>query len=147
MPEGAESQYPSKIEHLDKPFYNQETLQYHDNQLALHLTGELRALFDFKKHKYSPTELRGEAIVSTKSGNDYYIFTSDRTYVMNTHKTDDQGKLVGYYKEFPVELPPIEFGKPWNVPGLFQTSDVDSLLLRYKKGDNGRRIDEGNPFD
>jgi hypothetical protein len=67
--------------------------------------------------------------------------------VVNTRETDEQGKLVAIYKEFPAHLSPIEFGKSWENPGDFTTSDIESILLRYKLGDTGRKIDEENPFD
>jgi hypothetical protein len=109
MPEGAEGQRPSLTEQRDAPEYKQETVQYQDDQLALSITGELGAKFDFDKHKYSPTELFGEGIVSTKSGNDYYLFTRHhRTYVVNTRESVKRGELVGtYFKQSQAQLPPI----------------------------------------
>jgi hypothetical protein len=148
MPEGAEGKQPSKKEGEDRPRYNQEILQYQNNQLVLRLTGERGTVFDFDLHKYSPTKQQNEAIASTKSGNDYYIFTKgDRTYIVNIGETNEQGKLIAAYKEFPADLPQIEFGRPWKIPGFYHTSDVESILLKYKIGDIGHKIDEPNPFD
>jgi hypothetical protein len=152
MPEGAEGHQPSRIEQGSTPEYQQETLQYQNGQLALKITGEQGAKFDFDKHKWSPIESMGEGIVSTKSGNDYYIFTkNDRTYVVNTRESDRGEKLVAAYKEFPAQLPSVELGKPWEIPGFCTTSDVESVLLKYKIADPnqnvGRKIDDPNPFD
>jgi hypothetical protein len=149
MSEGAEGQQPFRKEQDIRPEYKQEIVQYQNGPLALCLTGERGAKLDFALHKYSPTRPMREAIVSTKSGNDYYILTNGgRTYVINTRESSEQGKLVAAYKEFPADLPPIEFGKPWTIPGFYTTSDVESVLLKYKIGDIGeRKINEPNPFD
>jgi hypothetical protein len=153
MPEGAEGQPPSRKEQGSIPEYKQEIVQYQDDQLALSITGETGAKFDFDKHKWSPTEPTGEGIVSTKSGNDYYIFTRHkRTHVVNTRESDKRGELVAAdIEQYPAQLPPMEFGKPWKIPGFYTTSDVESILLRYKVAvsghDVGRKIDGPNPFD
>ena len=152
MPEGGETQQLSRKEQESTPVYNQETVQYQDDQLALSITGDRGAKFDFENHKWSPTEPMGEGIVSTKSGNDYYIFTRHkRTYIVNTRETTEQGKVIAAAKESPAQLPPVEFGKPWKIPGFYTTSDIESVLLRYKvavPGHNvGRPRDEPNPFD
>ena len=147
MGEGGHSPEEAQI-----PRYNQEWLQYNDDQLALLVKGEDGAQFDWKMHKYSPTEVGNEGIVKTKSGNNYYIFSDrDNTYLVNVGASHDQGKIVSASGKYPVELPPLEFGKPWDVPGFFKTSDVDSLLLRYEMAAEGktpgRKIDTANPFD
>jgi hypothetical protein len=78
----------------------------------------------------------GEVIVSTKSGNDYYIFTDAEkgiTYVVNTRETIRRGKLVAAHtKQYPGHLPAVELGKPWEIPGFYTTSDAESIILKYK---------------
>lgn len=156
MPEGSEEQQSSRIEQGSTPKYNQESVQYQNGQLALNITGESGAQFDFNQHKWSPTRPMGEGIVSTKSGNDYYIFTDAEkgiTYVVNTRETVRRGKLVAAHTEqYPGYLPAVEFGQPWDLPGFYITSDVESILLKYKKASNNyadvdRKIDGPNPFD
>lgn len=152
MSEGAEGQKPSRIEQGSAPEYKRETVQYQNGQLAVRITGDRGAKFDFDMHKWSPTKLMRKGIVSTKSGNDYYIFTrSDHTYIINTRETIKRGKLVAVYKEYPAHLPLIELGKSWKSPGFYATSDVESVLLKYKvtapEQNMGRKIDDPNPFD
>jgi hypothetical protein len=139
-------------EQASEPEYKQEWLQYNDDQLALLITGEQGAKFDWNMHKYSPTEIGNEGILKTKSGNNYYIFTDrDKTYLVNARETHEQKKIIAASGEYPLELPPLEFGKPWNASGFYHTSDIESLLLRYKIAakdtTQGRKIDSPNPFD
>ena len=130
------------------PGYKQVTLQYRDQQLALLLTGERGRKFDWDKFKWTPTDLWKEGIVSTLSGNDFYIYTgAGNTYIVNTGESERTGALVAAAKPFPAQLPPIAFGEPWNIPGFYQTSDVESILLGYKMGDIGHKIDEPIPFE
>jgi hypothetical protein len=80
------------------------------------------------------------------------IFTKrGHTYIVNTRETDKQGKLIADEKASPAQLPPVEFGNAWKIPGFYTTSEVESILLRYKMAadghDVGHKIDSPNPFD
>jgi len=152
MLETREGLHQNKKEQLNEPEYTQETLQYADDQLALYLTGERGAKFNFDEHKWSPTERSGEAIITTESGNEYHMFNRrHHIYIVNTNESEKQGKLViGRYAPN-ITPPPIEFGKPWKIPGFYTTTEVDSVLLRYKVvapgKEVGHKIDSPNPFD
>lgn len=138
---------------LQIPKYTEETVQYKNGQLAIRLHGEFGTKFDFAKHKWSPTEPGEQAIVSTESGNDYYIFTDGhwRTYIVNTGESVRTGRLVAAYRDFPAKLPQVQFGKSWNIPGFYRTTGVERILLRYKIAPEGHSvgsaIDGPNPFD
>jgi len=43
--------------------------------------------------------------------------------------------------EFPRNLPPLEFGKPWAVPGFDEAENITGLLLNYKIASVG--LDDG----
>jgi hypothetical protein len=131
----------------------QEVVQYEDDQLALKLSGDRGAVVNLETHKYSPTSHLGEGIISTASGNEYYILTSrGRTYIVNTNETLKKGRLVllcdGYDAE---SLPPVKLGEPWLVPGFFRTTSVVSVLLKYKVAALGsdvwHKVTGPNPFD
>ena len=64
------------------------------------ITGERGTIFDWDKFKWSPTEPGEEGIVSTASGNDYYIHTDwRRTYIVNTRESERKGQLVAAYSK------------------------------------------------
>jgi hypothetical protein len=131
----------------------QETVQYADGQMALRITGDDGARFTFDiSYKHDPSTFN-EAIISTASGNDYYI-THDSmrgTYIVNVRETIQTGKLIAAYsKDFPAPLPRIDFNKPWTIPGNFRTSSVREVFLRYKIADSdsnaGRKLGIPDPF-
>lgn len=130
--------------------YHQETLQYPDGQLALKITGESGEVFDWE-HKWSPSQ-EGEAILTTQSGNSYFIHNGHQaTYIVNMGETARLGKPVAAISTgYPTEFPPVEFGTPWEVPGFVRTTPVQSVLLRYKVATEGNRlgtaVQEEDPF-
>ena len=154
MTEGAERHESSRNEQEYLSRYRLETLQYHNQQLALlitgeRVTGERGTKFDWEKFKWTPYEPGDEGLVSTQSGNDYYIYVDDdeRTWFVNTWESERTGNIVAVYQYLYKNLPPIAFGEPWNIPGFNPTSDVQSLLLKYKIGDSGHKIDAPIPFE
>jgi hypothetical protein len=149
MEEGAERRPSSRIDHENLTTYKLDTLQYRDQKLALLITGERGTKFDWDRFKWTPTEPEEEGIVSTASGNDYYIYTDwQRTYIVNTRESERKGQLVAAYsKGIKARLPEITFGEPWRIPGFYTTTEIESILLKYKIGDIGDKIDEPIPFE
>lgn len=145
---------PTLIESL-APDCHEALLQYNDNQLVIRVTGDPGVKFDFEQHKYNPVNPWGEGIVTTLSGNEYFIFRRSLSLpatILNTRESIKQGRLIAaYFKQRDFELPPVEFGKPWAIPGFYTTSAVRSLLLGsgVASPDHtvGRKLDEPNPFD
>jgi hypothetical protein len=115
---------------------HEEFEKFCDGITARKVTGDRGSRFDLNEGNQSIAwNQTQDAIVTTKSGNDYYI-THDREggiYIVNTRETEDTGKLVAAHNpQYGSRLPAIEFGLSWNIPGCFSTSDVESLRLRYK---------------
>ena len=147
MPEEGERRPSSRIEQEQLLTYKLEILQYHDQQLGYLTTGERGTIFDWDKFKWSPTEPGEEGIVSTVSGNDYYIYAARRnTYIVNTRESERTGRLVGTAQPTPAQLPPIVFGAPWKIPDFHTTTEVERILLGSQFGDIGNKIDEPIPF-
>ena len=149
---GGQPHHPDSQSHEPRP--RREVVQYPDGQCALSLTGELGTTFDFQGHKWSPTDLLGEGVVKTRSGNDYYIFTSDQTnstYILNTNVSREKGTPeVDVRRKRPVILPPVEFGRPWEIPGFYTTTPVTEVLLKYTEtapGQEGYKQIDKNPFE
>lgn len=139
----------------DKDTYKQQRVQYNDNLMALRITGKEGAKFTFNKnHKYSPAN-GNDAIVSTVSGENYYVAEAKRggVYFVDIQETVKQGKLVSTYiedmEDIPEEQRSVKFGKQWEIPGVVKTSsDVKEILLNYKGSFEklGHQVDAPNPF-
>jgi hypothetical protein len=150
-----EGRRPYQRERLIEPAWQDELLQYSDNQLAIRVTGNPGVIFEFAKHKYNPVDPWGEGIVSTRSGNDYFIFRRSLSLpatIVNTRESIKQGKpIVAHFTPRDFELPHVEFGKPWAIRGFYTTSAVCSILLASSVASPGhpvgREIDKPNPFD
>lgn len=126
----------------------QEILQYVDGQAVLSITGEPGDRFDWDRHKYSPTQTIGAAIVATKSGNAYYITgDSDWLRIVNMGQSLREKKLVEARMPAGSHLNPIEFGRSWSIPDFFDTTPVEKVLLRYKTVPAGRLISGGRMID
>jgi hypothetical protein len=92
------------------------------------ITGERGTRFDWDKFKWTPKEPGQEGIVSTVSGDDYYIYTSwENTYIVNTKESERTRRLVAAAQPFPARLPPISFGEPWRIPGFYTTTEVEHM--------------------
>jgi hypothetical protein len=147
MAEGAEGRPSSRHEQEPLSDYKLEILQYHDQRIGLLITGERGTRFDWDKFKWTPKEPGQEGIVSTASGNDYYIYTSwENTYIVNTRESERTGRLVAAAQPFSARLPPIAFGESWRIPGFYTTTEVERMLLGSQFGDIGNKIDEPIPF-
>ena len=138
----------SRIEQEQLLTYKSEILQYHDQQLGYLITGEQGTKFDWEKFKWTPYEPGEEGLVSTRSGNEYYIYVDDdeRTWIVNTRESERTGNIVAVHQYFYQDLPPITFGEPWRIPNFYRTSAVESILLGNQFGDTGNKIDEPIPF-
>jgi hypothetical protein len=135
MAEKGERRKSSRIEQEHPLWYELDILQYRDQQLGYLITGERGTIFDWDKFKWSPTEPGEEGIVSTASGNDYYIYAGRRnTYIVNTRESERTGRFVGAAQPTPAQLPPIVFGTPWRIPGFYTTTEVERILLGSQFG-------------
>jgi hypothetical protein len=130
MAEGAQS--PEKS--IKPPELKQEAVQYKDRGTAIRISGEKGAKFDFYgENKHSPEESGHMGIVVTESGNRYIIAENSKgdTYVVDARSSDEQGKLVALRRsgeDASTKLPPLEFGKPWEI-GPIKTTEVKQLVL------------------
>jgi hypothetical protein len=134
------NQYPTSEEkHSAQP----ETVQYNDGAVTLvfKTPGDLLKLGNDSKFKYAQnldTKYGNMVIVRTKSGNAYGI---GHGVVINARES--------MAHRLPHELPDIEIGKSWLIPGVSQTSDIESVQFNYKSADQGygdRQIDQPSPF-
>lgn len=116
-----------------------DRLQFKDGALAMRISGGKDAPpYDLNDESvtYSPGRNRkNEAIISTESGNEYFIKPDleGGTYVVNTRATQEKGKLVAVYTppEKQPTFPLVEWGKPMKI-GPLETTDVRGLLLSSK---------------
>src|SRR4051794_22093369 len=106
-----------------QPAYRSEVVEYQGRHLAMRFKGDLGAKIDFEQspENYNPIHPGRQGIVTACSEKNYYI-THDHEgviYVVDIDKTKKAGKLVSAYSQKEkAQIPPIEFGKPWDVPGL-----------------------------
>ncbi len=130
----------------------EEIVEFKNGHLALRFRGAPDTQLDFTKwkHKYNPfdSSLANSAIVSTKSGKEYYIAPdANGIYIVDIAETLSKGQLVAAYN---VEPPPIEWGKPWDIPELGKTDDVKELLVKYlvvsPGAGIGRELNIDDPF-
>ena len=136
------NQYPSTGER--ETFVHQEMIQYNDGEIALgfRTPGDVLKLGNDSTFKYARFLHNGGsgdmAIVRTKSGNIYGI---GQGVVINARER------MAY--RLPDELPEIEIGKSWLMPGIQQTSDVEEVQFRYKIAPEGYgevQVDKPSPF-
>lgn len=120
-----------------------EHVQFNDGEVALKFAtaGDVLELGYGSGFKYACTvHMEGGdiAVVKTKSGNQYAIGNGA---ILN--KKENGGW------ELPIELPPIEIGKQWEIPGIGTTSDVEEVWFRYKSSPSGAedsQVDRPSPF-
>jgi hypothetical protein len=105
-------------------FAHQEVVQFNDGEMALrfHTPGDKLPLGYESRHKYA-THFGGEdmAIIKTKSGNVYSLAGS---LIINKNR-QQAFKLPGGTIQ-------VTIGEPCVMPGVGSTSNVESVMLRYK---------------
>ena len=123
-------------------FRSQETVEYNDGAVNL-LFAEKGDRIVWGEHKYanpigSPFD---RVIVRTRSGNRYIL--GDGLAISVREKT-----VFDLY-DMKEELPDIEIGGAWTIPGYVHTTDIENVELQYKimPGGGSRQIDRPNPFD
>ena len=114
--------YPTSPER--KTFVHQETVQFTDGETALgfRTKGDKLVLGHGSTHKYARNfDIDDMAWIKTKSGNRYGIA---------------QGLVVNQGRQtagvLPYEDLQVTIGEPLVIPGIGITTDVESVLLRYK---------------
>lgn len=135
------NQYPNTGEQTT--FAHQEMVQYSDGEVALSFRTPSDILklgydSDFKYARVTSPSSGDMAIVRTKSGNLYGL---GRGIVINARERKAY--------RLPEELPDIEIGKSWLIPGVSQTSDIEEVQFRYKVAPEGygeRQVDKPSPF-
>jgi hypothetical protein len=138
---------PSPSNHELPVGIHDELVVYNDGRSSLRFNspGNVVQFGDHSKHKYSRSvhsSSRGGdlAIVRTRSGNAYGIGIG---IVINAK---EQKAYV-----LPLELPEVKIGEPWQIPGVSDTTNVESVELRYKHGhdlnDGHIQIDKPSPFN
>lgn len=136
------NKYPTTGE--QETFAHQEMVQYNDGGVALcfRTPGDVLKLgYDstFKYARFLHSGGSGNmAIVKTKSGNAYVI---GQGIVINARERKAY--------RLPDELPEIEIGKSWLIPGVQQTSDIEEVQFRYKTAPDGYgevQVDRPSPF-
>ncbi len=124
-------------------FAHQEMVQFTDGELALafRTTDDVLMLGPDSIHKYARNfDLDDMAIIRTKSGNVYgfaggFVINKDRKLAF----------------EFPQETVRVKIGEPCVIEGVGSTSDVESVMLRYKVTTPGSdmaniQVDKPSPF-
>jgi hypothetical protein len=121
---------------------NFETVQYNDGYMSLIfdqpgevLDVDYGAMQKYLRHLGSGTN---SAIIRTRSGNAYGL---SRDIVIN------RNSRVPY--KAPDELPPITLGARYEIPGVANTTEVDSVEVLYKVGPPDyaeKQIDGPSPF-
>lgn len=135
------NQFPTSPE--KETFAHQEVVQFNDGEMALgfRTPGDKLPLGYDSKHKYASSfDTIDMAIIKTKSGNTYGIA---------------QGLVVNKDRQRAFELPEdtidVTIGEPCVIPGVGSTSDVESVMLRYKVTAPGsemadQQVDAPSPF-
>lgn len=135
------NQLPSSPE--KETFTHQEIVQFSDGEMALgfRTPGDELTLGHNSKHKYARSfDTIDMAIIKTKSGNTYGIA---------------QGLVVNKDRQRAYELPEdtidVTIGEPCVIPGVGSTTNVESVMLRYKVATPGseiadQQVDEPSPF-
>lgn len=131
--------YPTTPE--KETFVHQERIQFNDGEIALgfRTKGDKLVLGYGSTHKYARGFDRDDmAWIKTKSGNRYGIA---------------QGLVVNQGRQTAGVLPQedlqVTIGEPLSILGVGVTSDVESVLLRYKVGAPGmaeQQVDAPSPF-
>jgi hypothetical protein len=143
-------------EHSYQPAYRSEVIEYKDRRLAVRVRGDLGSQINFQEfqHSYNPLHQSSEGIVTAASEKDYYI-THDHdgnTYLVDIAETMMSGKLVSVQlPEDPAKIPPVQFGKPWDIPGMGKTAAVREVVLSkgaVAVGDakGGQKSNRPDPF-
>jgi hypothetical protein len=124
-------------------FAHQEVVQFNDGEMALgfRTPGDQLSLGEDSKHKYARNfDFSDMAIIKTRSGNTYGLA---------------QGLVINKDRQVVVELPAdtidVTIGEPCVIPGVGTTTEVESVLLRYKTGMPGdsfadHQVDAPSPF-
>lgn len=150
MPDGT----GSPEQGLKEPQVKYEIVMYENGQLGVLMTGEPGAKYKWDD-KWSPTLPfeQGEAIVSTKGGDKYYLYEDGKggVVVVDIAASMEKGKGVGAYKPQNIPFATIKFGNPWELPSYKTTSEVESVLIRYKianpNSKDGRKLNLPDPFE
>jgi hypothetical protein len=136
------NQYPTTPE--KETFAHQEVVQFNDGEMALEFRtkGDKTPLGFGSIHKYASNFLFGVdmAIIKTRSGNTYGIA---RGLVVNKNAN-------GAY-DLQDETIDVTVGEPCVIPGVGTTTDVESVMLRYKVSAPGdsfadHQVDAPSPF-
>lgn len=116
------NQYPTTPE--KETFAHPERVQFSDGEIALGFStkGDKLVLGYGSTHKYARSfDTTDMAWIKTKSGNHYALAGG---YVIN------QRSRGAWY--LPADDLQVTIGEPLEIPGVGTTTDVESVLLRYK---------------
>lgn len=135
------NQFPTSPE--KETFAHQEIVQFNDGEMALGFRepGDKLPLGYDSGHKYARNfDLSDMAIIKTKSGN---------TYGLAGGLVINKGRQRAY--ELPEDTIQVTIGEPCVIPGVGSTSDVESVMLRYKVTTPGsemadQQVDAPSPF-
>lgn len=131
------------MSHEQNTFARSEIVQFSDGATALgfRTVGDKLALGHDSKHKYARSfNAMDMAIIKTKTGNTYGFA---------------QGLVVNKDRKLAFELPDdtidVTIGEPCTISGVGSTSDVESVMLRYKLYAPGsemadHQVDAPSPF-
>jgi hypothetical protein len=124
-------------------FAHQEIVQFNDGEMALgfRTPGDRLPLGYESRHKYASNfDLSDMAIIKTKSGNAYALAGG---LVIN------KNRQVAY--ELPEDTIQVTIGEPCVIPGVGSTTEVESVMLRWKTTSPGsemadQQVDAPSPF-
>lgn len=127
-----------------EPFAHQEIVSYDGAKTALRFQQPARIEWGGHKHAEEPELGNTKALVTTESGETYLVANG---MLINP----ESGRFVGLERlaeQQGMSLPDITIGEAWNVPGVFESDKVTSVLLPYKVGGNAsEHIPQESPFD
>jgi hypothetical protein len=124
-------------------FAHQEVVQFNDGEMALgfRTPGDRLTLGEDSMHKYARNfDFSDMAIIKTRSGNTYGLAQG---LVINKNRQTAS--------ELPAETIDVTIGEPCVMPGVGTTTEVESVMLRYKTGAPGssfadHQVDTPSPF-
>ena len=112
------------VKQEEDKFGHAEMVQFNDGELSLgfRTKGDKLDLGHDSTHKYARNfDISDMAVIKTKSGNTYGL-AGGLVINKNTQRAH----------ELPEQTITITIGEPCVIPGVGSTSDVESVLLRYK---------------
>jgi len=131
-----------------EPSIQPEIISFSDTEAGtgssgLLFKGEPGQALDWDDNKWVDNPARRTAntmILLTDSGNQYIL---GKGIILNSRT--NEAHIVP--KGADALIPPITFGETWGVPGVFNTSRVDSVLAEYKAGEvSGQKVAYESPF-